>query len=56
MKYYIQLHTRRGNPMGIIYWNNKKELIEEAKEQMERLTKSCLKKYYLHINNWKDEK
>lgn len=51
MKYYIQLHTRRGNPMGIIYWNNKKKIIEEAQEQMERLKKSDLKRHYLHLNN-----
>ena len=50
MKYYINLHTRRGYPMGTIYGNNKKKLIEEAQEQMERLTKACLIRYYLHIN------
>ena len=50
MKYYIQLHTRRGHPMGTIYWNNKKKLIEEAQEQMERLTKKCIEKNYLHLN------
>lgn len=50
MKYYINLHTRRGNPMGTIYWNNKKKLIEQAQEQMERLKKSDLKRHYLHIN------
>ena len=50
MKYYINLHTRRGNPMGTIYWDNKKRLIEEAQEQMERLKKSVLKRHYLHIN------
>ena len=47
MKYYINLHTRRWQPMGTIYWNNKKKLIEQAQEQMERLKKSDLKKYYL---------
>ena len=51
MKYYIQLHTRWGNPMGIIYGNNKKKIIEEAQEQMERLKKSVLKRHYLHLNN-----
>ena len=53
MKYYINLHTRRGHPMGTIYWNNKKSLIQEAQEQMERLKKSDLKRYYLHINQLK---
>lgn len=50
MKYYINLHTRRGSPMGTIYWNNKKKLIEEAQGQMERLKKSDLKRYYLKFN------
>lgn len=50
MKYYINLHTRRGCPMGTIYWNNKKKLIEQAQGQMERLKKSDLKNHYLHLN------
>jgi hypothetical protein len=50
MKYYINLHTSRGHPMGTIYWNNKKKLIKEAQEQMERLKKTDISKYYLHFN------
>ena len=50
MKYYINLHTSRGHPMGTIYWNNKKKLIEEAQEQMPQLKKSILKRDYLHLN------
>jgi hypothetical protein len=36
--------------MGTIYWNNKKKLIKEAQEQMERLKKTDISKYYLHFN------
>jgi hypothetical protein len=36
--------------MGTIYWNNKKKLIKEAQEQMERLKKSDIARYYLHLN------
>lgn len=50
MKYYINLHTSRGHPMGTIYWNNKKKLIKEAQEQMERLKKTDIWRHYLHLN------
>lgn len=56
MKYYINLHTRQWYPMWTIYWNNKKKLIEEAQEQMERLKKSDLKRHYLHINQEEDDR
>jgi len=50
MKYYINLHTKSGYPMGTIYWNNKRKLIKEAQEKMERLKKSDIARYYLHFN------
>lgn len=50
MKYCIALHTRWGHPMGTIYWNNKKKLIEEAQWHMEWLTKACIRKHYLQLN------
>jgi hypothetical protein len=40
--------------MGTIYWNNKKKLIEEAQEQMNRLKKSVLEKYYLRENPFRN--
>ena len=50
MKYCIKLHSKWWYPMGTIYWNNKKKLIEQAQEHMEWLKKTVIQKDYLIIN------
>lgn len=50
MKYCINLHSRRGYPMGKIEGNNKQKLIKDAQRHMNWLSKKAIEKHYLTFN------